>query len=359
MAEELQITDFDYDLPPELIAQQPCEPRDQARLLLLPPPAAPWEHRQVSDLPELLRPGDLLVMNDSLVVPARLRGRRTATGGKWEGLFLQAHAEGTWELLSQTRGQLRSGETLEVLPPPANAALPPLPLLVLGRTPERHLLVQPQARGDALALLQRYGQTPIPPYIRRGQAVTADQNHYQTIFARVPGSVAAPTAGLHFTADLLRRLDERGISRATVTLHVGIGTFAPLRPENLATGTLHQEWCAVPDATAAAIATARQRGGRIVAVGTTTTRTLETWAQQGSPPDWTGQTQLFIRPGFGFQVVDGLMTNFHLPRSSLLMLVAALVGRQRLLDAYAEAVRCRYRFYSYGDAMLVWRGADS
>lgn len=359
MAEELQIADVDFELPPELIAQQPCDPRDQARLMVLPPPPAPWKHRRVADLPELLRPGDLLVVNDSRVVPARLRGRRAATGGRWEGLFLDAHSDGTWTLLSQTRGRLRSGETLTVLSPAGHSELPPLRLVVLGRTDKRHLLVQPHASGDPFALLQQFGQTPIPPYIRRGQPVPADQEHYQTIFARVPGSVAAPTAGLHFTADLLRRLDERGVSRASVTLHVGIGTFAPLRPENLATGTLHPEWCAVPAASAAAIAAARQRGSRVIAVGTTTTRTLETWAQQGSPPDWTGQTQLFIRPGFAFQVVDGLMTNFHLPRSSLLMLVSALIGRRRLLDAYAEAIRCRYRFYSYGDAMLVWRGADS
>jgi S-adenosylmethionine:tRNA ribosyltransferase-isomerase len=359
VAEELQIADFDYDLPPELIAQQPCEPRDQARLLVLPPPPMPWEHRRVAELPELLRAGDLMVMNDSRVVPARLRGRRAATGGQWEGLFLNASSAGCWELLSQTRGRLRLGETLEVPPPEGHPEVPPLHLVVLGRTDQRHLLVQPQAHGDPIALLEQYGQTPIPPYIRRGRPVPADQERYQTIFARVPGSVAAPTAGLHFTPDLLRRLDERGVNRAEVTLHVGIGTFAPLRPENLATGTLHQEWCAVPIATAEAIASARRRGSRVIAVGTTTTRTLESWAQQGSPPGWSGQTQLFIRPGFSFQVIDGLMTNFHLPRSSLLMLVAALVGRRRLLDAYAEAVLCRYRFYSYGDAMLIWRGADS
>lgn len=345
--------DYDYWLPPDLIAQVPCVPRDQARLMVLDAAAGP-EHRCVADLPDLLRPGDLLVVNDSRVVPARLRGRRAATGGKWEGLYLTTTPTGVWELLSQTRGRLRSGETLEVQAPTGDAILR---LVVRGRTADRHLLAEPQASGSVWHLLERFGHTPIPPYIRGGNDDAADRDRYQTVYAATPGSVAAPTAGLHFTPELLQRLTDRGIGRAAVTLHVGVGTFAPLRPEQFAAGVLHREWCAVPEAAVQAISATRQRGGRVVAVGTTSARTLETWAAQGSPSSWAGETTLFIRPPFTFQVVDGLMTNFHLPRSSLLMLVAALIGRDRLLRAYDEAVRRRYRFYSYGDAMLAWRGS--
>lgn len=310
-------------------------------------------HRRVADLPTLLQPGDLLVVNDSRVLPARLRGRRAATSGKWEGLFLSTTPSGAWALLSQTRGRLKIGETIEVLAPTGSEILR---LAVRGRTSDRHLLAEPQAAGSAWQLLECFGHTPIPPYIRNGMEDPADREHYQTVYAAAPGSVAAPTAGLHFTPELLHRLGDRGIGRAEVTLHVGVGTFAPLRPEQLASGALHREWCAVPEAAARAIAATRQGGGRVIAVGTTSARTLETWAAQGSPSAWSGETTLFIRPPFTFRVIDGLMTNFHLPRSSLLMLVAALIGRDRLLRAYELAVRERYRFFSYGDAMLAWRG---
>ncbi|HMP60142.1 MAG TPA: tRNA preQ1(34) S-adenosylmethionine ribosyltransferase-isomerase QueA [Gemmatales bacterium] len=358
MAEELQIAAYDYDLPPELIAQVPCIPRDQARLMRLERAGPGLDHHRVRDLPGLLRAGDLLVFNDSRVLPARLLGQRAATGGKWEGLYLRTHASGAWELLSQTRGWLRVGEELTV--PALAAGMPPLRLRVQGRTPERHLLALPVADRaeaanavDAPALLERYGQTPPPPYIRGGRAAPDDRERYQTIFAREPGSAAAPTAGLHFTPQLVADLEARGVQRATVTLHVGTGTFAPLRPDQLAEGLLHEEWCQVPVGTVAAIEATRAQGGRVIAVGTTSARTLESAAQQGWPAAWSGATRLFIRPPFRFQLVDGLLTNFHLPRSSLLMLVAAFACPERLQSAYAVAIRERYRFYSYGDAMLI------
>jgi S-adenosylmethionine:tRNA ribosyltransferase-isomerase len=345
----MNIAHFDYDLPPHLIAQQPAPERDQSRLLVLRRGGPVIAHRAFADLPDLLAPGDLLVLNDTRVVPARLLGRRADTGGKWEGLFLRETADGLWELLSQTRGRLTAGETVLVEAPPA----PPLPLELVSKTPERHWLVRPHGDGPTAELLARYGQVPLPPYIRKGRAGEGDRERYQTVYARQSGAVAAPTAGLHFTPELFERLHRRGVERAFVTLHVGIGTFQPIQVEDVTRHQVHREWGELPAVTVAAIETCRARGGRVVAVGTTSVRVLETVAASGPLRARRGESDLTIRPGFTFRAADALVTNFHLPRSSLLMLVAAFTGLESMHAAYREAIAQEYRFYSYGDAMLI------
>ncbi len=349
----MHISQLDYDLPAELIAQHPSDRRDHSRLLHVRRGGPPLGHHLFRDLPDLLRSSDLLVLNDTRVLPARLLGRKAGTGGKWEGLFLKQQAEGTWELLCQTRGRPAVGAEVLVDPPVPSAGLEPLSLHLEGRTPEGRWLVRPGRSGSVLELLSLYGQIPLPPYIRKGQEGPGDRERYQTIFASQPGSVAAPTAGLHFTPELLGQLRQRGIERAAVTLHVGIGTFQPVQVKDVTQHRVHPEWCAVPAETVQAIETCRRRGGRVVAVGTTTTRTLETAARQGSLQPWAGQTDLTICPPFEFRVVDALITNFHLPRSSLLLLVAAFTGWESLRESYRVAIENRYRFYSYGDAMLI------
>ena len=350
----MHISQLDYDLPPELIAQHPSDRRDHSRLLLIRRGGSPQGHHLFRDLPELLRPGDLLVLNNTRVLPARLLGRKARTGGKWEGLFLQQHPEGTWELLCQTRGRPEVGDSVLVDPPVPSSGLEPLSLRLEGRTPEGRWLVRPQGETRGVPeLLGLYGQIPLPPYIRKGQEGPGDRERYQTVFANQPGSVAAPTAGLHFTPELLEHLTHRGIEQASVTLHVGIGTFQPIQVEDVTQHRVHPEWCEVPARTVEAIEACRQLGGRVVAVGTTTTRTLETAARQGKLQPWAGQTALTVCPPFAFRVVDALITNFHLPRSSLLLLVAAFTGWDSLRESYRVAIENRYRFYSYGDAMLI------
>jgi S-adenosylmethionine:tRNA ribosyltransferase-isomerase len=340
-------TDFvDYELPTRLIAQEPCAERDQARLLVLNRAVATLEHHVFHELPELLTPGDLLVLNDTKVMPARLVGRRAGTGGKWEGLFLRQLPDGIWELLCQTRGRLAPGEIIIVEPGA-------LALHLVSRTAQGHWLARPNQAGSALDLLQANGQVPLPPYIRKGRAVLNDRARYQTVFARQSGAVAAPTAGLHFTPRLFERLKQRGIEWAFVTLHVGPGTFQPLRAANIAQHRLHCEWGQLPPSTAEAISRCRARGRRVVAVGTTSVRVLETVAASGPVRPWSGETELFICPPYAFQVVDALVTNFHLPRSSLLLLVSAFAGAHAIRQAYETAIAEEYRFYSYGDAMLI------
>jgi S-adenosylmethionine:tRNA ribosyltransferase-isomerase len=295
----------------------------------------------------------LLVLNDTRVVPARLIGRRERTGGRWEGLFLKANADGLWELLTQTRGRLVEGETVLVEP-----GL--LRLTLASRSPEGHWLVRPEESGTPLELLNRHGRVPLPPYIRKGLEEAGDRERYQTVYARQSGAVAAPTAGLHFTPELFERLERRGIGRAFVTLHVGLGTFQPIKEIDPTRHHMHCEWGELPAGTANAIAAAKKRGGRVVAVGTTTVRVLETAALQpapsaskASPHPWSGETDLFIYPPYRFRVVDALITNFHLPRSTLLLLVSAFAGVDLLRIAYTTAIEQGYRFYSYGDAMLI------
>lgn len=337
---------LDYELPAELIAQEPSAQRDRSRLLVLGRRAGTVAHHVFADLPELLQPGDLLVLNNTRVVPARLLGRRARTGGKWEGLFLRALADGSWEMLSQTRGRLTDGEVIAVEPGP-------LQLLVEGRTASGQFRLRPLTPGTVWELLDRHGQVPLPPYIRKGRGGPVDRERYQTVYARSGGAVAAPTAGLHFTGPLLQRLEERGIERTFVTLHVGFGTFQPIQVEDFREHRMHREWGELNAIAAEAVIACRQRGGRVVAVGTTTVRVLETVAATGPVRPWSGETELFIYPPYAFQAVDALITNFHLPRSTLLLLVSALAGGDLLCRAYKTAIEERYRFYSYGDAMLI------
>jgi len=336
---------FDYDLPPELIAQEPCPARDRSRLLVVRRADGTLAERHFIDLPELLSPGDLLVLNDTRVLPARLLGRRARTGGKWEGLFLQEHPGGQWELLCQTRGRLVEGEIIQVEPGP-------LELTLVSKSPQGHWFVRPSDPCPPTELLAIHGHVPLPPYIRKGQAAGADRDRYQTVYARQPGAVAAPTAGLHFTPALFERLRQRGIDRTFVTLHVGLGTFQPVQGD-FRQHTMHREWGELPIEAAEAITACRQRGRRVVAVGTTTVRVLETVAAAGPIRPWSGKTELFIHPPFEFQAVDALVTNFHLPRSTLLLLVGAFAGVDLLEKAYKTAIAERYRFYSYGDAMVI------
>ncbi len=341
---------FDYALPSARIAQFPLARRDDARLLHLDRASGARAHHRVRDLPRLLRTGDLLVVNATRVLPARLRGTK-ASGGAAEALVLgradSAAAGGRtrWRALVRCRGRLRPGLKL---------VLGGLDTEVVALTADGEVELALPAGADPYAR----GEAPLPPYIRRDAPRPEDDARYQTVFAREPGSVAAPTAGLHFTPELLQALEQSGIERAEVILHVGPGTFRPLTPRDLARGELHAEPFELPAATADAVARARRRGGRVVAVGTTATRVLETCAR----PDRCveaghGRTRIFLRPRDDapspFGVIDALLTNFHLPRSSLLLLVAAFAGRAQVLDAYAEAAREGYRFYSYGDAMLL------
>jgi S-adenosylmethionine:tRNA ribosyltransferase-isomerase len=337
---------LDYTLPPYLIAQEPAAERDQARLLVVRRAGASVEHHVFHELPELLAPGDLLILNDTRVLPARLLGRRARTGGKWEGLFLRSLPDGSWELLCQTRGRLLVGETILVEPGPFS-------LCLLDQLPEGHWLAQPSAAGSPSELLARYGQMPLPPYIRKGRATPADRERYQTVYARQAGAVAAPTAGLHFTPSLFERLEQRGIAKAFVTLHVGLGTFQPIQAEDVTQHRMHHEEGVLPAATAEAIAACWTRGGRVVAVGTTSVRVLETAAALGPLGFWAGETDLFIYPPYPFRAIDALVTNFHLPRSTLLLLVGAFGGVELMRQAYQIALEESYRFYSYGDAMLI------
>lgn len=340
----LTLDDFDYLLPPERIAQQPLAERSASRLLVVRGMAL--ADRRIRDLPDLLAPGDLLVMNDTRVIHARLFGRK-ATGGQVEVLVERIAADG--EVIAQLRvskppaagSRIRIEEAFEVE--------------VLGRLGEFWRLA---FDGDAYELIERHGRLPLPPYIEH-PASGADEERYQTVFAREKGSVAAPTAGLHFDPDLLEALTKREVEIAHVTLHVGAGTFQPVRVHNLAEHRMHRERYHLPQATVDAIAACRARGGRVVAVGTTTLRTLETAALAGEPEGklraGSGESELFVTPGFKFQVVDILLTNFHLPKSTLLMLVSAFGGLEEIRAAYRHAIDNHYRFFSYGDAMLLFR----
>jgi S-adenosylmethionine:tRNA ribosyltransferase-isomerase len=319
-----KLSAYDYQLPPEAIAQHPVEPRDQSRLLLLDRGQARFGHHRFAELPALLRSGDLLIMNDTRVIPARLFGTKRPGGGRTELLLVRDLGAGCWEVMVRAAGRLRPGSEIDL--PDGNIAR-------LLRPLEAPCWEVRLPAGAALErLLERHGHVPLPPYIRRDET-PMDGDRYQTVFARIPGAVAAPTAGLHFTPDLLARLSAAGIGHAMVTLHVGPGTFRPLDERSLQEGRLHREWYELTPQTAERIRRARETDGTL---------------RPGS-----GDTHLFIHPPYRPRVVDLLITNFHLPRSSLLMLVACFAGRERVLEAYAEALRAGYRFYSYGDAMLI------
>jgi len=342
---------YDYELPRELIAQEPLADRAAARLLVVGRATGSLEHRHVRDLPDLLAPGDLLVVNDTRVIPARLVGRRAATGGAWEGLFLRLdEPTGLWCILARTRGRPACGETIELVDRGGAHALS---LELIARGAGGTWLVRPSRAHQPEALLEAVGRVPLPGYIRGGAEAGGDRERYQTVFARHAGSAAAPTAGLHFTAGVLEALARRGIGRADVTLHVGLDTFRPITAGRLEDHPMHTEWCVCPEETVAAVEAARAAGGRVVAVGTTTVRTLETAARDGRLAAAGGPTDLFIRPGHSFRAVDLLLTNFHMPRTTLMVLVSSFAGRDLVERAYAEAIRERYRFLSYGDAMLI------
>ena len=361
----MNVSDFDYALPEELIAQAPLAERDASRLLVLPRIAGAIDHRLIADLPSLLLPGDLLIVNDARVIPARLHGHKRGSGGKVELLLIEPVAPGEpdWLALAGSSKPLREGATVEISGQPFQI------LQVRGGG---EVLVRPPFEAEALQrFLETHGEVPLPPYIERNDgAPTDDRDRYQTVFARTPGAIAAPTAGLHFTPRLLEALSARGVGLATITLHVGPGTFLPVRVEKTEDHQMHRERYEVPAETAAAHAECRTRGGRVIALGTTALRTLEAaWvaagtdaaaASSGTPPTASGHlragpgaTNLFVTPGYRFGAVDGLITNFHLPKSTLLMLVAAFAGLDRVLAGYREAVERRYRFFSYGDAMLI------
>jgi S-adenosylmethionine:tRNA ribosyltransferase-isomerase len=331
---------FDFDLPQELIAQRPVSPRDSARLLDVAPDGL--HDRTVRDLPALLQPGDLLVFNDTKVIPARLIGTRTS-GGKVEALLIRAQGPDRWLAFAKPGKKLKIGDVL---------AFDGLAGKVAAKYDDGSVDIAFDRGGPALlAAIETAGAVPLPPYIRGGTADARDRADYQTLFAKRDGSVAAPTAGLHFTPELMTRLADAGIATAGVTLHVGAGTFQPVRVDDTDQHKMHSEWGEVPQATVDAIARAK----RVVSIGTTAMRLLESVARDGTMRAWTGETDIFITPGYQFRAIDLLLTNFHLPRSTLFMLVSAFAGLDRMKEAYAHAVAARYRFYSYGDCCLLRR----
>jgi len=341
---------FDYHLPLDLIAQRPAERRDQSRLLRLDRASGTVEHRAFGELPQLLRPGDLVMLNDTRVIPARLLLRRQS-GARIDGLFLRARDDGCWEMLLRGRGRIRADEALLVEGAEGQT------LLLKESAGEGLWLVLPQPGVESQELLARAGHPPLPPYIERKEVCDEierlDRERYQTVYARQPGAVAAPTAGLHFTPEILDELRRRDIETVYLTLHVGLGTFKPVTAGQVEEHRMHGERFSLPQATAEAARRARAEGRRVVAVGTTVVRVLESVVRCGGLRQAEGETDLFIYPPFEFRVVEALVTNFHLPRSTLLMLASAFAGREFLLRAYRAAIEQKYRFYSYGDACLI------
>jgi S-adenosylmethionine:tRNA ribosyltransferase-isomerase len=353
--------DFDYALPAELIAQTPAAHRDESRMLVIHRSSEKIEHRRLPELLRFLAPGDALVLNNSKVLPARLRGVKAGSGGQIEILLSEENAPNDWWVMLRPGKRVRCGTTINLL----DGTGRPTQITAVAKAKDETGLCRLWFEGvaDIKLALDQLGEVPLPPYIQRPRpdASVDDRERYQTVFAQVPGSVAAPTAGLHFTPELLAQIQEHGVRVCFVTLHVGLGTFAPVKAEQVERHRMHEEQFALSEETAAAIKAAKRDGGRVFAVGTTTLRALETAAARnaGELTRGTGRTRLFVYPPFEFTIVDALLTNFHLPRSTLLMLVSAfaapgeLRGRELVLSAYAEAIRQRYRFYSYGDAMLL------
>jgi S-adenosylmethionine:tRNA ribosyltransferase-isomerase len=391
----MRTADFDFELPPELIAQTPAAQRDASRLFVLHRNSGRFEHRTFRDLVDYVRPGDVLVLNDSRVIPARLHGVNAQTGGQFEMLLVEETGLNDWWAMLRPGKRAREGTRITLLD---SEGMPgPVQAIVVEKNSEGHCRLRFEGVPNIRDVLDELGEVPLPPYIERNDAgdYTDDRERYQTVFARPPGSVAAPTAGLHFTELLLNTIRQRGVQVCFVTLHVGLGTFAPVKTESVAAHVIHEESYQLSDQTAETINRAKATGGRVVAVGTTTVRVLETIVGQpfqaaGSGPfpaprfksgssqedpllvapgagsfaadpvaPGSGRTRIFIYPPFDFKIADALLTNFHLPRSTLLMLVSAFAapgstaGRERVLSAYGEAVRQRYRFFSYGDAMLI------
>lgn len=336
--------DFFYELPPELIAQTPIEKRDTSRLLTLDRETGEVGHHHFYDLPSFLRPGDCLVLNDSRVLPARLIGKREPTGGACEVVLLIDRGDKVWECLVRPGKKLRTGAQLSFGDGKLRAQV--TEVLENGNR-----LIRFDYEGIFLELLEQLGKMPLPPYIKEE---LQDSERYQTVYSKEVGSAAAPTAGLHFTKELLQKIEDMGVRVCYVTLHVGLGTFRPVKAEDIADHEMHSEYCMISKETADTINRTKQEGGRVICVGTTSCRTIESWAaEDGTMAESAGWTNIFIYPGYRFKVLDCLITNFHLPESTLIMLVSALAGREHVMAAYEEAVRERYRFFSFGDAMFI------
>ena len=357
----MRTSDFDFELPPQLIAQEPLPQRDQSRLLVLHRSSARLEHRRFHDLLEYLNPGDAIILNDSRVIPARLRGTNAKSGGQFEILLLTENAVNDWWVMLRPGKRARIGT--EIVFDDLRGKQTDIRATVLETNSEGHRRLQFNGPTDIKSLLDTLGEVPLPPYIRREDTsrMESDRERYQTIFARPLGSVAAPTAGLHFTEAVLDEIRERGVRVGFVTLHVGFGTFAPVKTETVSQHVMHEEFFQISDGVARIINETKHANGKVVAVGTTTLRVLESVASETARvvTAGSGSTRIFIHPPYQFKVVDALLTNFHLPRSTLLMLVSAFAapgetrGRDMILSAYNEAIREQYRFFSYGDAMLI------
>ena len=340
----MKTSDFYYDLPPELIAQTPLEKRDESRLLCLDKATGEWSHHHFYELPDFLRAGDCLILNNSRVLPARLLGRRLPGGGACEVLLLQDKGDKVWECLVRPGKHLREGARVSFGDGELTAKIAEV-------LPDGNRLVRFDYEGIFLEVLERLGKMPLPPYIKEE---LQDQERYQTVYSKVNGSAAAPTAGLHFTPELLERIAAKGVGVGYVTLHVGLGTFRPVKEDEIEQHDMHSEYCTIPQETADLINRTKANGGRVICVGTTSCRTIESWAgEDGTMTATGGWTNIYIYPGYRFKVMDALVTNFHLPESTLIMLVSALAGREHILAAYEEAVRERYRFFSFGDAMFI------
>ena len=340
----MKTSDFYYDLPPELIAQTPLEKRDESRLLCLDKATGEWSHHHFYELPDFLRPGDCLILNNSRVLPARLLGHRLPGGGACEVLLLQDKGDKVWECLVRPGKHLREGARVSFGDGELTAEIAEV-------LPDGNRLVRFDYEGIFLEVLERLGKMPLPPYIKEE---LQDQERYQTVYSKVNGSAAAPTAGLHFTPELLERIAAKGVGVGYVTLHVGLGTFRPVKEDEIEQHDMHSEYCTIPQETADLINRTKANGGRVICVGTTSCRTIESWAgEDGNMTATGGWTNIYIYPGYRFKVMDALVTNFHLPESTLIMLVSALAGREHILAAYEEAVRERYRFFSFGDAMFI------
>ena len=340
----MKTSDFYYDLPPELIAQTPLEKRDESRLLCLDKATGEWSHHHFYELPDFLRAGDCLILNNSRVLPARLLGRRLPGGGACEVLLLQDKGDKVWECLVRPGKHLREGARVSFGDGELTAEIAEV-------LPDGNRLVRFDYNGIFLEVLERLGKMPLPPYIKEE---LQDQERYQTVYSKVNGSAAAPTAGLHFTPELLERIAAKGVGVGYVTLHVGLGTFRPVKEDEIEQHDMHSEYCTIPQETADLINRTKANGGRVICVGTTSCRTIESWAgEDGTMTATGGWTNIYIYPGYRFKVMAALVTNFHLPESTLIMLVSALAGREHVLAAYEEAVRERYRFFSFGDAMFI------
>ena len=366
------LSDYDYELPEDLIAKFPAEQRENSRLMVVSRTTGTVDDLRFHQLPSILSAGDCLILNNTRVIPARLSGFRTQTGGKWEGLYLGSTAEGDWHLKGQTRGKLQPGETITLTTTESLLHGTDLPLgtafeenitdqgpglltyqlQLKSRLDDGSWYAAPQDQQSPLHVLETVGSVPLPPYMKK-EPSAEDRERYQTVYATHPGAIAAPTAGLHFTTELLSECQALGIQIGYVTLHVGMGTFLPVTSEILSDHQMHEEWCEIPQETVELIRKTKASGGKVIAVGTTSVRTLESVRLAESMKEWRGTTNLFITPGFTFQTIDALLTNFHLPKSTLIVLVCSFAGRELIRSVYQYAIEEKYRFFSYGDAMLI------